>query len=296
MVSAAETAGPSVTKHGDARITWIGRILRKTKLDELPQLWNVLQGDMSLVGPRPEVPRYVQRYTPEQREILRHRPGITDLASLCFRDEEALLANADNLEEFYIEHCLPRKLRLNREYAARANLLSDTWIILQTVCPYRAGVLLCYGIILAASYWLSCELIYNFAPLGFVALLSAREFWVTLVLQLTCLTLGRQCNGMLSYFSFPELRHVSVALGLAATGLLAWSVLNGGRPAPNLVFINTLLSFCLLGGFRLLLRHWRERSTLEQDEDDAAPPVARVGIIGAKSTGARLALELADNP
>lgn len=132
MVPAADQTGPSITKQGDARVTRIGRILRKTKLDELPQLWNVLKGDMSLVGPRPEVPRYVQRYTPEQREVLRLKPGITDLASLYFRDEEELLANADNLEEFYLQHCVPRKLQLNLEYAARANLVSDTWIILQT--------------------------------------------------------------------------------------------------------------------------------------------------------------------
>ena len=116
MVPAAEQAGPFVTKDGDARVTWIGRILRKTKLDELPQLWNVLKGDMSLVGPRPEVPHYVQYYTPEQRDILRCKPGITDLASLRFRDEEVLLRNADSLEEFYIQQCIPRKLRLNREY------------------------------------------------------------------------------------------------------------------------------------------------------------------------------------
>lgn len=133
MAPAAEQAGPSITKEGDSRITQIGRILRKTKLDELPQLWNVLKGDMSLVGPRPEVPRYVQRYTPAQQEVLRLKPGITDLASLYFRDEEALLAGANNLEEFYLQHCVPRKLQLNLEYAARANLLSDTWIILQTV-------------------------------------------------------------------------------------------------------------------------------------------------------------------
>lgn len=133
MTAAAEQVGPAITKKGDTRVTRIGQILRKAKLDELPQLWNVLKGDMSLVGPRPEVPRYVQRYTPGQREVLRLKPGITDLASLCFRDEEALLAKADNLEEFYLQHCVPRKLQLNLEYAARANLLSDTWIILQTV-------------------------------------------------------------------------------------------------------------------------------------------------------------------
>src|SRR6185369_1766519 len=163
-VPEAERTGPSVTKEGDARITWVGRILRGSKLDELPQLWNVLFGEMSLVGPRPEVPRYVQHYTAEQREILRLKPGITDLASLCFRDEESLLRNADGLEEFYIQQCIPRKLKLNREYAESSSLVSDTWIIMRTLCPYWVGVVATYGILLVLSYWLSYQLVYDFAP------------------------------------------------------------------------------------------------------------------------------------
>src|SRR5260221_13992911 len=107
-----------------------------------------------------------------------------------------------------------------------------------------------------------------------------------------CLTWRRQCRGLLSYFSFPELRQVCAALGLAAAGLLAWSVAGGGHPPPNLIFINLLLSLCLLGGFRVLLRRWRERS--EGGEDPAILP-ARVGIIGAGSAGAQLARELSDN-
>lgn len=133
MVAAADKAGPQITKSGDARVTRIGRLLRRTKLDELPQLWNVLRGDMSLVGPRPEVPRYVEQYTPEQRMILRYKPGITDLASLFFRDEESLLAKAANVEEFYLNYCVPRKLQLNRQYAERANVWSDTLLILRTI-------------------------------------------------------------------------------------------------------------------------------------------------------------------
>jgi lipopolysaccharide/colanic/teichoic acid biosynthesis glycosyltransferase len=133
MLVGAEQNGPSITRHGDERITRIGRFLRSTKMDELPQLWNVFRGEMSLVGPRPEVPRYVEFYTPEQRAILNYRPGITDLASICFRNEEGLLREAQDLEKFYIEYCLPRKLELNRLYAARASLFSDTWIIVRTV-------------------------------------------------------------------------------------------------------------------------------------------------------------------
>jgi len=136
MIVNAERAGLSVTQDGDPRITRIGRILRKTKLDELPQLWNVFRGEMSLVGPRPEVPRYVELYTPEQRKILDLKPGITDLATLEFRREEELLKTAADVERFYLEFCVPRKIELNLLYARDANLLSDTWIILQTVIPW----------------------------------------------------------------------------------------------------------------------------------------------------------------
>lgn len=290
MVSSADQAGPAITKDGDARITMIGRILRKTKLDELPQLWNVLKGEMSLVGPRPEVPRYVERYTLEQREILRCKPGITDLASLCFRDEETLLGNANNVEAFYIRHCIPRKLRLNQEYVARANLLSDTWIILQTICPYWVGVLVTYGILLAASFGLAYGLIYDFAPLAMSPLQFWRELALVLALQLGCLTWRRQCRGLLSYFSFPDLRQVGTALGLAAIGLLALWIAGASVPPRNVILVNALLSFALLSGFRGLLRGWRERS--EGEEDTPANPPARVGIIGAGTTGAQVALEI----
>jgi len=290
MVTNADRAGPSLTREGDERITRIGRILRRTKLDELPQLWNVLKGEMSLVGPRPEVPRFVQNYTPEQREILRCKPGITDLASLCFRDEQALLGNLANPEQFYVQHCIPRKLRLNQEYAERANLLSDTWIIARTVCPYWIGVLVTYGIILAASFCLSYGLIYDFAPLSIPALQFWREISVVLALQLGCLMWRKQSRGLLSYFSFPELRQVGTALGLAAVGLLAVSDAGGGSPPRNVILVNALLSVSLLAGFRVFLWSWRERSAGE--EDAPADPPARVAIIGAGSTGAKLALEL----
>ena len=112
MVVNAEKLGLAVTSGNDPRITRIGRILRKTKMDELPQLWNVFVGEMSFVGPRPEVPRYVEKYTPAQREILQLKPGITDLATLEFRDEEDLLKAQSDVEKFYLEVCVPRKIEL----------------------------------------------------------------------------------------------------------------------------------------------------------------------------------------
>jgi len=136
MVNAADKLGPSITAAGDSRITRIGRFMRKTKLDELPQLWNVLVGNMSVVGPRPEVPRYVAMYTPDQKRVLELKPGITDLASIEFRNEEELLGTADNTEKYYLEYCLPRKIELNLTYAARANVWTDTAIILRTLLPF----------------------------------------------------------------------------------------------------------------------------------------------------------------
>ncbi len=133
MVMNADKVGAIVTQGQDPRITRLGRFLRKTKLDELPQLWNVLVGDMSFVGPRPEVPRYVQFYTPEQRTVLRFKPGITDIASLLFRTEEDLLCGAEDVEAFYVRYCLPRKIALNLQYAERASFLRDLRVILQTL-------------------------------------------------------------------------------------------------------------------------------------------------------------------
>jgi lipopolysaccharide/colanic/teichoic acid biosynthesis glycosyltransferase len=131
MVAGADKAGPAVTIAGDARVTPVGKFLRKTKLDELPQLINVLKGEMSLVGPRPESPRYVALYTEQQRAVLRVRPGITSLASIRYRDEESLLHGAD-WETLYIEKIMPEKIAIDLDYIASANPWKDLQIILQT--------------------------------------------------------------------------------------------------------------------------------------------------------------------
>jgi lipopolysaccharide/colanic/teichoic acid biosynthesis glycosyltransferase len=133
MVQDAERLGRAITVGQDPRITRVGRFLRDTKLDELPQLLNVLAGEMSLVGPRPEVPRYVELYSGEQRAILALRPGITDLASIKYRNESDLLAGAENPDETYIQVLLPDKIRINLAYAARAGVWSDFLVILATL-------------------------------------------------------------------------------------------------------------------------------------------------------------------
>jgi lipopolysaccharide/colanic/teichoic acid biosynthesis glycosyltransferase len=125
--------GSQVTVGNDSRITRVGRFLRQTKLDELPQLINILRGDMSFVGPRPEVPRYVRLFQREYREILTVRPGLTDLASLKYRDEAALLAKADNPEEEYTTRVLPDKINLSKDYIRHSSFLFDLGLILRTI-------------------------------------------------------------------------------------------------------------------------------------------------------------------
>ncbi len=133
MVVNAEKLGRQITVGNDSRITKIGAFLRKYKLDELPQLINVFKGDMSLVGPRPEVPRYVKLYNDKQKKVLQVKPGITDLASIRYRDENELLGEAENPDEFYINTIMPDKLALNLEYIDRNNVFIDIYIILKTI-------------------------------------------------------------------------------------------------------------------------------------------------------------------
>lgn len=129
----ADRAGLLTLGDRDPRVTRSGFWLRKTKLDELPQLFNVLVGEMSLVGPRPEVPKYVELYTPEQREILSVRPGITDVASVEMRDEAELMAQQADPEGYYVNVQLPLKIKLAKEYIAQQSLLSDLKLIVRTI-------------------------------------------------------------------------------------------------------------------------------------------------------------------
>jgi lipopolysaccharide/colanic/teichoic acid biosynthesis glycosyltransferase len=132
MVPQADLNGPAVTASGDQRITPIGKFLRNTKLDELPQLINVFVGEMSLVGPRPEDPKYVSQYTLEQRQILLYKPGITSAASLCYRHEENLLTSPD-WEIQYLNKVMPDKILIDIKYCSTASLWQDITLITKTI-------------------------------------------------------------------------------------------------------------------------------------------------------------------
>ncbi len=133
MVQDASRKGGSITFGLDPRITRVGRLLRKTKIDELPQLINVLRGEMSFVGPRPEVWQYVELFRQDYEEILKVLPGITDLASLRYRHEAEILGRSENPEEEYVRRVLPEKIRLAKEYVRRSSLLFDVTLIFKTI-------------------------------------------------------------------------------------------------------------------------------------------------------------------
>lgn len=133
MVTDAEKLGKQITVGNDSRITRVGKFIRKFKLDEFPQLINVLKGEMSLVGPRPEVPRYVDLYDEYQSQILFVQPGITDYASIEYRNENEVLGESENPEKTYIEEIMPTKIELNMKYIKNISLFEDIRLIVNTI-------------------------------------------------------------------------------------------------------------------------------------------------------------------
>ena len=129
----AENNGPQITVGGDKRVTKVGRFLRKYKTDELPQLINILKGEMSFVGPRPEVRKYVELFKTDYKILLRIRPGITDPASIKYSNEEGVLSLSKNWEEDYVKRILPEKIKLSLQYVDNHNILTDLKLIFKTI-------------------------------------------------------------------------------------------------------------------------------------------------------------------
>lgn len=134
MIIEAEKKGSSITTANDPRITKIGKFLRKFKLDEFPQLINVLKGDISFVGPRPELEKFVDIFKNDYRDILRIKPGITDYASICYKDENELIKDKENPEKYYINEILPKKIELYKKYLNEMNIVLDIKLIIKTLC------------------------------------------------------------------------------------------------------------------------------------------------------------------
>ena len=133
MIENAEKVGERLTSNNDIRITKIGRLLRKYKIDEFPQLINVFKGEMSFVGPRPELPEYVEVFRNDYDYILKVKPGITDFASIKFRDESKLINNSKNAENIYINEILPKKIKMYKKYVKNNSLKLDIYLIILTI-------------------------------------------------------------------------------------------------------------------------------------------------------------------
>jgi FlaA1/EpsC-like NDP-sugar epimerase len=212
------------------------------------------------------------------------------MATMLFRNEEALLHGTGDVEGFYLRYCLPKKIELNLQYAQRASVLRDIWIIVQTLCPYWLGVLIIYAIALAASFWFAYELRSDFGATR----QDYEEFrrylpWIMFP-QLILLFWRGQLRGLISYFSLPELRRTAITLGIAL--LLQFGLCNfsQGRLAPtrSLLLMDFFLSFFALCGVRLAFRFLREHSSKSKPASQDA--VWRVAIIGTGELATNLAL------
>ena len=305
MVVDAPEKGPAITVRGDERVTRIGRLLRTAKLDELPQLWNVLRGDMSLVGARPEVPRYVDLFRAEYTEILRIRPGITDPASIRYRDENQLLDRAEDAEREYVERILPEKLRLSRNYARNASVGWDVQLVFATLAslfypartvervvdwltPLRfwVGFVIQVGALLAADILaLMIRFDSHVPPTELVTFL--RVLPVVLLAQVLWLHAFKLFHSVWRYAGVRDLRNIAFAIVAAqfTWWFAAKWILGVTSHSRGVVAIDALLAIAFLSGIRIARRLHRELKP-------GGMPLRRVLLVGDEDPMARLAREL----
>lgn len=312
--------GPAITLYDDARVTNSGRWLRKYRLDEIPQLWNVFKGEMSLVGPRPESPIYVAQYTPEQRRVLSVKPGITGLAQLNYKDEAKLLTGA-GWEERYLNQVVPAKLALDLEYIATLSTWGDMKILLKTayrlLYPYTKErqpmlrtrhLLLTDTLLIGLAYILSFALRFDDQQFQVEFLKYTHVLSLFLVVKLLNFSLFGLYRRLWRYASVRELFAIlgavtvsSTLIGIATLILwvlpVAWSPVRG---FPRSVLgIDWLATLVLIGGFRFTLRAVSEFSPSEEIRlaaPPAAQPLKRSLIVGTADGVARVAREIRASP
>lgn len=303
--------GSLITGKGDPRITRIGAILRKTKLDELPQLINVIRGDMSVVGPRPETPNFVTYYNEEDRQVLALRPGLTDIATVSYRNEEELLAGAEDHERFYVDVVLRRKLRLKREYLNQAGFFFDLELIFLTIFKIllpglvifdsdelsrRAQYLLditIFGLMFLAAYMVRFE---GIPPGLHVKKMIFLVPYVTLVRWVSLFLSGAYAIPWRSV----RLDHLPVFI--IAIGAPSFLFLMGRAFLPanlhyaqipySVIAIEAMFAFGGILGIRLLRRAVFEQRESSRRADPVLLP--RTLVIGAGRTGNLIAKEIID--
>jgi lipopolysaccharide/colanic/teichoic acid biosynthesis glycosyltransferase len=301
----AAAAGPALTVEDDPRITRIGRWLRRAKIDELPQLWNVLRGDMSLVGPRPELPIYVDRFRDEYRELLAMRPGLTDASSLKYSNEARWLADAADPEEVYVNQVLPDKLALARQYVRNWSLWLDARLLALTllqVCGLREllsveglfryrrvyVVLINLAIIAFADYaaiWLRFD---GAIPPDEYALWMQMFPWLCAIQALVFIPF-RLYEGLWRYTSIPDLRNIILAVCCSQPIVYIMTRCAAGSKYSRAALITDgILLVLLLGGVRMLRRVYLELAVLEGEK--------RILIFGAGPAAETIVRQMHNDP
>ena len=281
MIVDADRAGGALTVAGDRRVTSIGRTLRRLKLDELPQLLHVLRGEMSLVGPRPEVPRYVARYTRAQRAVLDLTPGLTDPASLAFLDEEALLAARRDPEASYVDEILPEKIRLNLEYAARATVGRDVALVARTagavlargwaMLPHPQGarallrlrrslIVGAYLVLIPVGYAAAFAIRFDFDVPVDAATVLVRTLPLLAVLRLATFWRAGLFRGYWQHFGLHDLLIVAKAATVSSAVFAAalWGLGLLGAVPRSVLLLDWGLAIFAVGGVHFLARCVRE--------------------------------------
>jgi len=326
----AEAAGPGVTVANDPRVTRLGRILRSTKLDELPQLFNVLKGDMSLVGPRPELGRYVRLFRDAYREILQVRPGVTDLASIAYRHESGLLKGDDDPEATYVRSILPDKLRLARMSIRHSSFGHDLGVVFETLivlfypgqliervyqraARHRAAVAMILQVgIAAAAAFAALQIRFDGAPPASETRLVLAALPFLLIVRIFWFLVFRLHRDIWQYVGLPDLRRLvaSVSLGTLTFGLLLWPLGLAGYPR-SILLLDALLCVTGLSALRIVRRSHHElrgraahaRRVLVVGVDDSTDRVVRglaslgrrvEGMVG--TSGATTGLRINDVP
>ena len=296
MVQGAEKQGGPLTVGADSRITRVGAVLRQLKLDELLQLWNIVKGDMSFVGPRPEVPHYVEMFREDYREVLTVRPGLTDLASLKYLDEQSILAGSDNPEKEYVEHILPDKVRLAKSYVSQSSFFYDLFLIGETllrlvgikkvfdtltgesekpadvnghsatlsqngfVTKWRRPivVLIHVALIIAANYGAFWLKFDGMIPEHHIHLFQTMLPFLLVVRTLTFIPF-RLYQGLWKYTSLWDLRNIIGATAVSSLAFYLLVTIGFGRfDYPlSVMLIDSLLLLVMLGGIRLTRRIFR---------------------------------------